>query len=721
MRRLRKVIVQGFGLYKERHEIDLTQIPDDSIIGIFGNNLDGEGGYDSNASGKTTFTNCISWGLFGALPIQGESTRALTKEQIVNRECKKALVGLEYQIDNDMIYFESTMSEKGHRNISLEINGSKFEANTTTQVRNKFYSLLGISGGDKSNFIDFLNRCYFSGDVTKSFASKNFSDRDRLNIVSKIRKLDVYDVAIANAEKLAKVYKQRINELEFKLQDKLNTFVNLTSLKQLEELKDSFINKLKSLEEEREIIQTELEKMNKIIKFKTDIEDLKDKLIPVRKKIDDQINLIKKYCDRLNSLKKEYNEVNISLEEYSAYSNMKIKKLELETDINFYKAKIDEVNKAKILNSNELLIIKKEIKDLQGGNYLTCPVCNTSLLLDSDHLHKIDIEKINSSVIEKNIRISHLENSIEIYLSSLTKDNSLIKSLETEKEELISKSSMYTNLNDRLIDIENKYNEVSKDVEDFVYEEDIIKPKEEYLDYTKYIDYQNLDSEIKSKELELKSIGDLKYDINDLNIINEKMNVQSSLIKKKEEEIEIYKKYETEISEVNLELEEENTNFKKYDYWKNGFKQLKNIELIETEPELENTVNRILNEIGTGIVIQFDVRVEEGELAINLIEDSGNDLPLELFSTGQANRISFASGLALSELASDSNIEYGFTMWDEVLDGLDNTGQDMFFEVLRKLPGLKFVISHDKKLQGFFEYKIIATRKNHSSNIKLMI
>jgi len=721
MRRLRKVIVQGFGLYKERHEIDLTQIPDDSIIGIFGNNLDGEGGYDSNASGKTTFTNCISWGLFGILPIQGESTRALTKEQIVNRECKKALVGLEYQIDSDLIYFESTMSEKGHRNISLEINGSKFEANTTTQVRNKFYSLLGISGGDKSNFIDFLNRCYFSGDVTKSFASKNFSDKDRLNIVSKIRKLDVYDVAIANAEKLAKVYKQRINELEFKLQDKLNTFVSLTSLKQLEELKDSFSNKLKSLEEEREIIQAELEKMNKIIKFKTDIEDLKDKLIPVRKKIDDQINLIKKYCDRLNSLKKEYNEVNISLEEYSAYSNMKIKKLELETDINFYKAKIDEVNKAKILNSNELLIIKKEIKDLQGGNYLTCPVCNTSLLLDSDHLHKIDIEKINSSVIEKNIRISHLENSIEIYLSSLTKDNSLIKSLETEKEELISKSSMYTNLNNRLIDIENKYNEVSKDVEDFVYEEDIIKPKEEYLDYTKYIDYQNLDSEIKSKELELKSIGDLKYDINDLNIVNEKMSVQSNLIKKKEEEIETYRKYETEISEVNLELEEENTNFKKYDYWKNGFKQLKNIELIETEPELENTVNRILNEIGTGIVIQFDVRVEEGELAINLIEDSGNDLPLELFSTGQANRISFASGLALSELASDSNIEYGFTMWDEVLDGLDNTGQDMFFEVLRKLPGLKFVISHDKKLQGFFEYKIIATRKNHSSNIKLMI
>jgi len=721
MRRLRKVIVQGFGLYKERHEIDLTQIPDDSIIGIFGSNLDGEGGYDSNASGKTTFTNCISWGLFGTLPIQGESTRALTKEQIVNHECKKALVGLEYQIDNDLIYFESTMSEKGHRNISLEINGSKFEANTTTQVRNKFYSLLGISGGDKSNFIDFLNRCYFSGDVTKSFASKNFSDRDRLNIVSKIRKLDVYDVAIANAEKLAKVYKQRINELEFKLQDKLNTFVSLTSLKQLEELKDSFSNKLKSLEEEREIIQAELEKMNKIIKFKTDIEDLKDKLIPVRKKIDDQINLIKKYCDRLNSLKKEYNEVNISLEEYSAYSNMKTKKLELETNINFYKAKIDEVNKAKILNSNELLIIKKEIKDLQGGNYLTCPVCNTSLLLDSDHLHKIDIEKINSSVIEKNIRISHLENSIEIYLSSLTKDNSLIKSLETEKEELISKSSMYTNLNDRLIDIENKYNEVSKDVEDFVYEEDIIKPKEEYLDYTKYIDYQNLDSEIKSKELELKSIGDLKYDINDLNMINERMSIQRNLVKKKEEEIETYKKYETEISEVNLELEEENTNFKKYDYWKNGFKQLKNIELIETEPELENTVNRILNEIGTGIVIQFDVRVEEGELAINLIEDSGNDLPLELFSTGQANRISFASGLALSELASDSNIEYGFTMWDEVLDGLDNTGQDMFFEVLRKLPGLKFVISHDKKLQGFFEYKIIATRKNHSSNIKLMI
>jgi ABC-type uncharacterized transport system fused permease/ATPase subunit len=58
-------------------------------------------------------------------------------------------------------------------------------------------------------------------------------------------------------------------------------------------------------------------------------------------------------------------------------------------------------------------------------------------------------------------------------------------------------------------------------------------------------------------------------------------------------------------------------------------------------------------------------------------------------------------------------------MWDEVFDGLDNTGQDMFFDVLRDLKGIKLIISHDKKLQNMFEYKLKVIRKDHSSKIVL--
>lgn len=721
MRKLKRVIIEGFGLYKDRQEIDFESLPEDATVGIFGSNTDGEGGYDSNASGKTTFTNAISWALFGMLPIQGESTRALTKEQIVNRECKKALVGIEYQIDNDLVYFESTVTDKGTRKSSLIINGEYFAANTPTQIRNKFYSILGINSGDKNNFIDFLNRCYFSGDITKSFASKNFSDKDRLNIVAKIKKLDVYDIAILNCEKTAKSYKQRINELEFQLQDKINTFQKFTSISQLEEFLEILLEKLSALNEEKDKIQVELEKLNKIIEVRKELDILKDKMIPTRKKIESHIDVIKNRCERLNSLAKEYSEVQVNIGKYPKQNDET--KIELATKISGGK---DEVNKLRSLRTEKIGLLNTlttELNNLQNKNYLTCPNCKTSLIHDHNELFLIDKEKTERLIKEKEEFKNRVSENVNNLIVDIESQEKFIKELEKRKEELIEKISIINALNTRLAEIEKKYNSLVEETKEYITEdkEGKIIPKPLVDDYREYEPFKVLDAQIKAKELELTELGKLKYEFQDLTNINEKISQEKIKINDTENQIALSKKYELEISNINKEVEKEKENFNKYDYWKTGFKQLKNIELIETEPELENTVNRILNEIGTGIVIQFDVRVEEGELSINLIEDSGNELPLELFSTGQANRISFASGLALSELASDSNIEYGFTMWDEVLDGLDNTGQEMFFEVLRKLPGLKFVISHDKKLQGFFEYKIIVTRKNHSSNIKLMI
>lgn len=720
MRKLKKVIIEGFGLYRDRQTIDLESLPDDAIVGIFGSNTDGEGGYDSNASGKTTFTNAISWGLFGMLPIQGESTRALSKEQVVNRESRKGIVGLEYQINTDLIYFESSITDKGTKKVSLLINGEEFEANTVTQKRDKFYSLLGISGGDKSNFIDFLNRCYFSGDITKSFASKNFDDKARLNIVAKIKKLDVYDLAILKCEKLSKTYKQRMNELEFKLQDKLNTFNNFTTLEQSESRLKTLKEKLENLEKEKLLIQTELEKLNLILKIRRDLDTLKDELIPVRRNIDNQKNLIKRSCERINNFSQEYKDVFASISKYPDNGKNGEEKVELSNNLDLTKKEINELRSFKIEKLNRKNEINKDIENLKNNKYLICPNCQASLIHEHEELQLVDKEKIQKLIKEKTDSAYWILDDLSKILKDIETKENFIRELEKKKEKLIEHNSIITSLKKRIEEIEKKYNEEVEKSKDFIIEDgDNIIPNPDWMEYSNYIEFQELDGKIKQKESELTNYGDLKYDIKDLNDINEKINSEKLKISSVENEIRLYKSFEDEIIKINLELDKEKLNFEKYDFWKIGFKQLKNIELIELEPELENTVNRILNEIGTGIVVQFNVKVEEGELSINLIEDSGNELPLELFSTGQTNRISFASGLALSELATESNIEYGFSMWDEVLDGLDNTGQDMFFEVLRKLPGLKFVISHDKKLQGFFENKMIVTRKNHSSSIKL--
>jgi DNA repair exonuclease SbcCD ATPase subunit len=121
--------------------------------------------------------------------------------------------------------------------------------------------------------------------------------------------------------------------------------------------------------------------------------------------------------------------------------------------------------------------------------------------------------------------------------------------------------------------------------------------------------------------------------------------------------------------------------------------------------------------MGTDMSIQFKINVEDNGLDLKLIEDSGIERQLPQFSFGQSNRIGLATGLALRDLSLYSNIDFGFTMFDEVLDGLDERGIEMFFEIIQGLKGRKFIISHDNNLKNYFQHYINIVRKNHKSNI----
>ena len=363
---------------------------------------------------------------------------------------------------------------------------------------------------------------------------------------------------------------------------------------------------------------------------------------------------------------------------------------------------------------------KELIKKFKEGDYLECPECKTSLLHDKEGLHLT--EHVNK-IIENQTKIIE-GNTIKCGKITIETEGieEIILDLRTEQKEFVQRETKIRALKERIVDEEKKYKALFEKAEDYVISNeqyDIFVPEPRYLKYENYVEYETKQVEIGKKIIELQAIKEPEHTIKDLELINKKITDLSLEIQNLYNQMQLQTKYQEEITTLSEEKVEKLKDYLNYNYWFNGFKQLKNIELVETEPELENSVNKILAELGTGITVQFDVNVEEGGLAINLIEESGNELALELFSTGQANRIGLAAGLALGDLASDSNTEYGFTLWDEVLDGLDNTGQDMFFDILRKLPGLKLVISHDKKLQNLFEHKIFISRKNHSSTIRM--
>lgn len=722
IRELKHVYIEGFGLFKGPQHINLDELPSDSVLGIFGFNSDGDGGYDSNAAGKTTFTNAISWCIFGMIPIQGESTRAITKEKVVNHDAKKAVVGLTYKIGLEDVYFESSISNKGTKKVYLEINGMEYEANTATQIREKFYSILGIGGKDKQNYIDFLNRCYFSGDVTKSFASKNFSDKDRLEIVAQVKKMKVLDIAYKLSDKKAATFKSEINDLEILLQEK-NSRLDPNFKKSNYEQKITSLKKsLKTWEDKRTEITEDLKKLDEILKIRKEIDKAKAAIEPIKKEIDEQINLIKVYCGRINSASKTKSEIKIKLDlaKKEAGKDFEDNKIAIESKIKGTEDAIQSNELEINTSNNKIEELLNEIKGLEAGDTYNCPVCKSDLILDEGKLHQHDSVKVAKAISDRSKKIEEYQAFIRECQKHNVDHKKNLKDLKARRDEIKQIEFKIKSYSEQLETATSEREKLLIEVKDYV---DLIGNtydiKPEYIDYDNYEDYTVAKSKLVMIEEELSNIDEPKFTADDLNSCNRKINEFEADIKENKNQIKLQEDLKKEIEDIYQEQSSLKQSQSRYEYWKTKFKQLKNTELIETEPELENSVNRILSKLGTGIVTQFDVNVETGELSINLIEDSGNELPLELFSSGQANRISLAAGLALSELGSESDINYGFTMWDEVLDGLDNTGQDMFFDVLRDLPGLKFVISHDKKLQGFFDKKLLVTRKNHSSTIKL--
>ena len=59
-------------------------------------------------------------------------------------------------------------------------------------------------------------------------------------------------------------------------------------------------------------------------------------------------------------------------------------------------------------------------------------------------------------------------------------------------------------------------------------------------------------------------------------------------------------------------------------------------------------------------------------------------------------------------------------MFDEIIDGLDDTGVSEFFKLLRSIPGQKLIISHNDNLKSMFSNIIKVTRKNGTATAELI-
>jgi|SRR5690606_21352901 len=717
---LLKIEIEGFWIYKDLQVIDFTKFPKDCIIGILGDNQDQEG-YLSNGSGKTGLLYAITWCHFNLIPPQIESS--LSKDSIINHKSKRARVKIDELLSDGTKITIENIKTKSSKSFKLWINDELFRTNTDTLTREKLFSLIGLGGKKKVYFSDFLNSFYFTGELTKDFASPLISNQKRLEIVSRFKKLEVYDVAseesktdLKNCEQEILLLKNSIELLEnevdktYKKSEKLKE-LNLLNEKisQLEKEIKTLSKKAEKKEEYNTILQAYNEKDKEFLNKKNEINNFIDEIKKTYNSLIDKYETIETLDSQIDNFEKiDLDIVEKELEE------LENKGSNIINDINNLKVKISSIRVKELTEIKEALI---------------CPECKTELILDQENC----LVHYNTKSIEKLIEFEKKENEkaqkeISKYQEKIKKleddqklNLSLKEKLKDKRKKLLQKQLELKGLNTTK---ENLIKEAENSLQELIQSEYILKDGEGYILNNQYLEPKNYSEYIELENdllLILKQLNSLnEYKDFDFSIYEDKYSQLNNLKEEQKEltdYIEKQEKYLRQIFDKKQQLALKEEEKLKYDFWVKGYKKLKNIELLEIEPQLEFYTNDILERLGTNINIEFKVNIEENGLELRLIEDSGTVQELVQFSNGQANRIGLSTGLALRDLSLYSDVDFGFTMFDEVLDGLDERGIEMFFEVINNLKGRKFVISHDNTLKNYFQYSINIVRKNHQSNI----
>jgi DNA repair exonuclease SbcCD ATPase subunit len=728
--KLTKLIVEGFLLFRDRQEIDLSQLPEDALVGVLGENLDSNGGYVSNASGKSSFLNILAWLFFDMIPVQVEGSE-VSKDDVINRKCKRAFVEGQVTLNTGEKVRIQNIKTKSSKSFNLWINDNEYKGNTDSVKKDKFFSLIGIGGKKKVYFNDFLNSFYFSGELTKEFASKNCSDSKRMEIVSRFKKLEIWDGAVDETSKDLKTTKEDIektnSQIEATKQFVDETFDEKLLLKKNEECSI----KIKELEEKVKQISAFLELKNEYNSKDSEYKLKEKELENIKTTIDSFIESLESFTESINTLNCEIKTVQ---EKINNFEVLDISKKDLEIQV--LETKADEINKTLNKINSDLESLTFSIEQLELTSTLECPCCKAELTLNNNLLIPHNKKLSDKEIKTKQNKYKKLIGEKDLLDKEITKINEDKRKLKDEKQKMYTKQLELTSLQTTL---KNKQNDLKLKLENenfsYLYlNEDglyyIIKDIQIAGDEGDCVFYDNFEeySTVLKEFLEIQDVlhklekqvdnnplidEDLESIYSDINSYKFMITNYNNTIKNQNDYLNQIKNYEKTLDELKSKKE-------LYDYWSKGYKKIKNTELLDIEPQLEFATNDNLEKMGTNINVEYKVNVDSNGLSLNITEDSGETFPLKLFSQGQSTRIGIAAGLALRDIALDSNINIGFTLWDEVLDGLDASGVEMLFNLLKSITGLKFVISHNNDLMNSFEYIIKVIRKNNNSTIKLI-
>jgi len=646
-------------------------IPNEEVL-LTGLNEDNEG-TDSNGTGKTSFLNTVSWVLLG------EVVQDIDAQGVIREGCSSGGGEIALTDDHDTFII---IRERGIKE-TLEFNGKEtnLTKRTTSQTQEEILRTFNLDL--KKYFSDYCNTVYFSSSTVKGFASNKVTNAERMNLLTRFLNLISFDLAIIRIKELIKAEEASQSLVLSKVQEITRNiplpFINLETYEldideqilQAVENKEQWIKYKQSLLEQKQQIAT-------IQALKSQLETLKLK----QKTIEDNQKRKQELFEKINILQEEQISFEKTIFENSSIEEFEQAIKEYERIENFYRETITTFKN-----------ISAQI-ELQLKNPLQCPNCNSFLHYHSGKLEPIDIEKLKK---EK----ESCEKSIKVKLRELT-EIQLFKTEAKQGQEQIKqyKINLQSTLNSLKI-----FNEELSKIE--ITDKDYLQKIKELEDnITIDIDETELESNLKEAEDNLASINQL---------IGAQKEIKKNILKWKEELIQ----YNQELKEISDKLLKLGTWFSLFPLIKQG--------IIDSYlPIFESRINYFLGLLNISFSIRLALEKEKKsggfkqEFQILVTDEHGKERQYDSYSEGERRRIAVCVGFALRDIAiSRKALPFDFIKIDEIVDGLDETGVNEFFKLLKTIIGQKLIVSHNANLKGYFNNIINMHRKNGITKIEV--
>ena len=701
MYNIKKIRIKNFLSFRTEQEFDFSNIP----YLLLGDNRDRDN-QESNGSGKSSFIESIYFCL------TGETLRKVNNSKILHLYTEDNTGFVEIYLENDFketLFIKRNIFKSKSFSVELFFKNTKISKTSVNEYNDYIEELIGLKKEDLLN--------YFILSKERSVNFTQISDTRKKEIISRFSNINLLD----GIEDI--LIKENTN-LEKKISE-INLLIERTKGK-IEGLKENFkkVNKENFENEKKEklkIIQEKLE--NYILKNGELYENLSDEI----NQINESIKNIKQVRTKQNE--KEIIEIEKNKRLIVKDLNDKNKKLILiEEKINLKNEEIDSIKKS-IVSENikieEFVSLVKNINseknelDLLNNNIensikkiITCPKCLNNFLISDK---SFDLEKSKKTLEINKGKILELDNEIK----NLNDEKiSFEKNIDVLKKEII-------NLSNGLKNFENEKRGLKDEIEKI---KDFIDDSDSKVRKIKSI-LDNFVYQVEGANEKIKIIEERRADIREENK-NEILRVEAECISISEERIDFSKleeennnsiqKYQNEIDEKGLKIEDYLNNIKQNTNSTEIFKKFKNYLSNKSLILIENKVNSFFEKINSDISIKIKETKEVNKntkdvIDIVIIRDE-IERNYNEFSSGEKAQINLGFIFCMQEIINEST-ENGlnFLFLDEILDSLDTLGVKSIMDSIKIMNKCILVVSHNKG--GTFDNSIILKMENGETTI----